>query len=111
MCFRPAPAPGPICLVAHCFSGTLLQIVRRQPLLIKCARVGGVEIPNQKRIEYSLQYIYGVGHTTAKAILVETVSTYGKCAITACHHAAVNAFLLLHTVSEMYHFVHMYWVV
>lgn len=33
-----------------------------------------MEIPNQKRIEFSLQYIYGVGHTTAKAILVETVS-------------------------------------
>ena len=52
----------------------LLQTVRRQPLRIECARVGGVEIPNQKRIEYSLQYIFGVGHTTAKAILVETVS-------------------------------------
>jgi small subunit ribosomal protein S13 len=34
--------------------------------------VGGVEIPNQKRIEFSLQYIYGIGHTTAKAILGET---------------------------------------
>ncbi|KAL3137220.1 Plastid ribosomal protein S13 [Trebouxia sp. C0010 RCD-2024] len=48
------------------------QTVRRPPLRIECARVGGVEIPNQKRIEYSLQYIFGVGHTTAKAILVET---------------------------------------
>ena len=54
----------------------LLQLIRRQPVRIECARVGGVEIPNQKRIEYSLQYIYGVGHTTAKAILVETVSSY-----------------------------------
>ena len=64
-------------------SSTLLQIVRRQPLRIECARVGGVEIPNQKRIEFSLQYIYGVGHTTAKAILVETVSGYVGCVVTA----------------------------
>ena len=53
---------------------TCMQTIRRQmPLRVECARVGGVEIPNQKRIEFSLQYIYGVGHTTAKAILVETV--------------------------------------
>lgn len=45
----------------------------RLPLRIQAARVGGVEIPNQKRIEYSLQYVFGIGHTTAKAILSETV--------------------------------------
>ena len=33
----------------------------------------GVDIPNQKRIEFSLQYIFGIGPTTAKAILVDTV--------------------------------------
>ena len=47
---------------------------RRTPLKIQAARVGGVEIPNAKNIEFSLQYIYGIGHTTAKAILSETVS-------------------------------------
>ncbi len=31
-----------------------------------------MEVPNQKYIEYSLQYVYGIGHTTAKAILVST---------------------------------------
>lgn len=36
---------------------------------IKCARVGGVEIPNNKRVEYSLQYIHGIGRTSAKQIL------------------------------------------
>ena len=71
----------------------LLQTVKRQPLRIECARVGGVEIPNQKRIEYSLQYIFGVGHTTAKAILVETVSlcfciTAQLCCDTACPQSA-----------------------
>lgn len=49
------------------------QVVqRRTPLHIQAARVAGVEIPNQKRIEYALQYIYGVGPTTARAILVDT---------------------------------------
>jgi hypothetical protein len=47
---------------------------RRMPLKIEAARVGGVEIPNQKFVEYSLQYVYGIGHTTAKAILHDTVS-------------------------------------
>jgi len=49
-----------------------LQTFRRTPLKIEAARVGGVEIPNQKNIEFSLQYIYGIGHTTAKAILTDT---------------------------------------
>jgi Ribosomal protein S13/S18 len=53
----------------------LLQSVRgRAPLRVQAARVAGVDIPNQKRIEFSLQYIFGVGHTTAKAILADTVS-------------------------------------
>uniref|UniRef100_A0A0D6R1S0 30S ribosomal protein S13, chloroplastic n=1 Tax=Araucaria cunninghamii TaxID=56994 RepID=A0A0D6R1S0_ARACU len=38
-------------------------------LNIRCARIGGVEIPNHKRIEYSLQYIHGVGRHTARQIL------------------------------------------
>lgn len=37
--------------------------------------MGGVEIPNAKRIEFSLRYVYGIGHTTAKAILADTVFT------------------------------------
>ncbi|WCJ44496.1 30S ribosomal protein S13 chloroplastic [Euphorbia peplus] len=38
-------------------------------LTIKSARVGGVEIPNNKRIEYSLQYIHGVGRSRSRQIL------------------------------------------
>lgn len=38
-------------------------------LSIKCARVGGVEIPNNKRVEYSLQYIHGIGRTISRQIL------------------------------------------
>lgn len=36
------------------------------------ARIAGVNIPNEKRIEASLQYIYGVGATLAKKTLKET---------------------------------------
>ena len=50
----------------------------RQPLRVQAARVGGVDIPNQKAIEFSLQYIYGIGHTTAKAILADTVSCWPR---------------------------------
>lgn len=36
------------------------------------ARIVGVDIPNEKRIEIALTYIYGVGPTTAKRILDAT---------------------------------------
>jgi len=43
--------------------------VQVQGLSIKCARVGDMEIPNNKRIEYSLQYIHGVGRSRARHVL------------------------------------------
>ncbi len=33
------------------------------------ARIAGVDIPSEKRIVISLQYIYGIGNTTAEKIL------------------------------------------
>jgi len=33
------------------------------------ARISGVDIPNEKRVVISLQYIYGIGEATAKNIL------------------------------------------
>lgn len=33
--------------------------------------MGGVEVPNNKRVEFSLQYIHGIGRTTARQILVD----------------------------------------
>jgi small subunit ribosomal protein S13 len=33
------------------------------------ARIAGVDIPNDKRVEISLTYIYGVGRSTASKIL------------------------------------------
>ncbi len=35
------------------------------------ARIAGVDIPRDKRIEISLTYIYGIGPTTSKKILAE----------------------------------------
>ena len=33
------------------------------------ARISGVDLPNDKRVEYGLTYIYGIGHTSALRIL------------------------------------------
>ncbi len=33
------------------------------------ARIAGVDLPREKRIEVSLQYIYGIGKTTAQLVL------------------------------------------
>ena len=36
------------------------------------ARIAGVDLPNEKRIEAGLTYIYGIGWTTSRAILEKT---------------------------------------
>lgn len=36
------------------------------------ARIAGIDLPNEKRIEAALPYIYGVGRSLAKKILKET---------------------------------------
>ena len=36
------------------------------------ARIAGVDIPNAKRMEIALTYIYGIGKTSAKNILAAT---------------------------------------
>lgn len=35
------------------------------------ARITGVDLPRNKRMEIALTYIYGIGRTTAKKILLE----------------------------------------
>ena len=35
------------------------------------ARIAGVDLPNDKRIEIALTYIYGIGRSTAQNILAE----------------------------------------
>ena len=36
------------------------------------ARIAGVDIPNAKRIEIALTYIYGIGRSTSNKILAQT---------------------------------------
>ena len=36
------------------------------------ARISGVDLPNNKRVETALTYIYGIGLTTSQKILKET---------------------------------------
>src|ERR687896_213487 len=36
------------------------------------ARIAGVDLPREKRIEVGLTYVYGVGRSTARKILAET---------------------------------------
>lgn len=36
------------------------------------ARIAGVDLPRDKRIEYALPYIYGIGLTLSREILVST---------------------------------------
>ena len=36
------------------------------------ARIAGDDIPSDKRVEISLRYIYGIGPTTSRKILVQT---------------------------------------
>jgi small subunit ribosomal protein S13 len=36
------------------------------------ARIAGVDIPNEKRVDISLRYIYGIGPTSASKICAQT---------------------------------------
>ncbi len=36
------------------------------------ARIAGVDLPREKRIEVGLTYIFGIGHSSARNILTET---------------------------------------
>ena len=36
------------------------------------ARIAGIDIPKNKKVEFALPYIYGIGHTTSRQILDES---------------------------------------
>nr|MCR5618218.1 30S ribosomal protein S13 [Clostridiales bacterium] len=36
------------------------------------ARIAGVDLPNDKRVEIALTYIYGIGKTNAASIIKDT---------------------------------------
>ncbi len=42
------------------------------------ARIAGVDLPNRKRVEYALTYIYGIGLKTSRDILNATGISYDK---------------------------------
>jgi small subunit ribosomal protein S13 len=42
------------------------------------ARIAGVDLPRNKRIEFAIQYIYGIGPTLAKVILERANVDLGK---------------------------------
>ncbi len=41
-------------------------------------RIVGVNIPDEKRVDIALTYLYGIGRTTAKQILTEAQINFGK---------------------------------
>ena len=53
----------------HCLTLCCAQVCKRGALQVCAARVANVEIPNNKCIRYSLQYVYGIGDKTAVDIL------------------------------------------
>ncbi len=64
------PAPG--CLLNHPprgNSGGHWLLPRTRELTHIMARILGIEIPNEKRIEASLPYMFGIGRPTASKIL------------------------------------------
>jgi small subunit ribosomal protein S13 len=42
------------------------------------ARIAGVDLPKNKRLEIALTYIYGIGHTTSRKILDEAKVDFNK---------------------------------
>lgn len=42
------------------------------------ARIAGVDLPRNKRMEIALTYVFGVGRVTAKKILAEAGVDFGK---------------------------------
>ena len=54
------------------------------------ARISGVTLPNNKRTVIALQYIYGVGETTAKKVLAQT-KVDGNIRVKDLSEADVNA--------------------
>ena len=41
---------------------------------LRMARISGVDLPRDKRIEIGLTYIFGIGRTTAKEIIAKTTN-------------------------------------
>ena len=42
------------------------------------ARIAGIDLPREKRIEYGLTYVHGIGVTTARKILERAKISFDK---------------------------------
>ena len=61
--------------MARCSSSArtrAISSVRVKERRFKLARISGVDLPREKRVEIGLTYIYGIGRTTASKICAET---------------------------------------
>jgi len=66
------------------------------------ARIAGVDLPKEKRVEIGLTYIYGVGRPTAQKILAETginPDTRVK-ALTEAEASSIRSYIEKNVVTE-----------
>ena len=68
------------------------------------ARIAGVDLPNNKRVEIGLTYIYGIGLTTSKKIIKET----GINPDTRVKDLSENDVAKLEKYSTKIYFIHSY---
>ena len=65
------------------------------------ARISGIDLPNEKRVEVGLTYIYGIGPTSSKHILAQT----GVSADTRCRNLTEVEVARLREVIDRQHMV------
>ena len=66
------------------------------------ARIAGVDLPNKKRIEYGLTYIYGIGLYKSRQILDAAGISYDKrgCELSEDEAAAIRKEIQEHHIVE-----------
>ena len=58
-------------MVSYCFIAFWCHYLQFRGLRVQCLRVGNTEIPNDKKLEISLQHVYGIGRCRAHQILCD----------------------------------------
>ena len=64
------------------------------------ARIAGVDLPREKRIEIGLTYIYGIGRTSSNRILEKANVNPFFVRIAAAHDVYVDPVPVLKAISE-----------
>jgi small subunit ribosomal protein S13 len=57
---------------ARGFAGDLREPATQAEAGLAVARIAGVDLPREKRVEVGLTYVYGIGRSTARKILQES---------------------------------------